>query len=150
MREDYSAWGECWSYFPHDDARSRAYRWGEDGLLGTEDDEILTPAIDAALRRGIDVSGPWPADTVFVKATRREFDVVIACYHDQGLIPIKLLAFGAAVNVTIGLPIIRTSVDHGTAFDIAGRGIADADSMIHAVLLAAELATASARSRRAS
>ena len=123
---------------------------GEDGLLGTEDDEILTPAIDATLRRGIDVSGPWPADTVFVKATRREFDVVIACYHDQGLIPIKLLAFGSAVNVTIGLPIIRTSVDHGTAFDIAGRGIADADSMIHAVLLAAELATASARSRRAS
>ena len=123
---------------------------GEEGLLGSEDDEIITPAIDAALKRGIDVSGPWPADTVFVRATRREFDVVIACYHDQGLIPIKLLAFGAAVNVTIGLPIIRTSVDHGTAFDIAGRGIADADSMIQAVVLAAELATASARTRRAS
>jgi 4-hydroxythreonine-4-phosphate dehydrogenase len=123
---------------------------GEDGLLGTEDDEIITPAITAALERGIDVSGPWPADTVFVRATRREFDAVVACYHDQGLIPIKLLAFGAAVNVTIGLPIIRTSVDHGTAFDIAGRGIADADSMVQAVLLAAELATASARSRRAS
>jgi 4-hydroxythreonine-4-phosphate dehydrogenase len=123
---------------------------GEDGLLGSEDDEIITPAITAAIARGIDVSGPWPADTVFVRATRREFDAVVACYHDQGLIPIKLLAFGAAVNVTIGLPIIRTSVDHGTAFDIAGRGIADADSMIHAVLLAAELATASARGRRAS
>ena len=123
---------------------------GEDGLLGSEDDEIITPAITAAIARGIDVSGPWPADTVFVRATRREFDAVVACYHDQGLIPIKLLAFGAAVNVTIGLPIIRTSVDHGTAFDIAGRGVADADSMIQAVLLAAELATASARGRRAS
>ncbi len=86
---------------------------------------------------------------MFVRATRREFDVVIACYHDQGLIPIKLLAFGNAVNVTIGLPIVRTSVDHGTAFDIAGQGIADADSMVQAVLLAAELATASAQ-RRAS
>jgi 4-hydroxythreonine-4-phosphate dehydrogenase len=122
---------------------------GEDGLLGTEDDTVITPAIAATRARGIDVSGPWPADTVFVRATRREFDVVIACYHDQGLIPIKLLAFGTAVNVTIGLPIVRTSVDHGTAFDIAGQGIADADSMVQAVLLAAELATASAQ-RRAS
>jgi 4-hydroxythreonine-4-phosphate dehydrogenase len=122
---------------------------GEDGLLGSEDDTVITPAVTATRARGIDVSGPWPADTVFVKATRREFDVVIACYHDQGLIPIKLLAFGNAVNVTIGLPIVRTSVDHGTAFDIAGRGIADADSMVQAVLLAAELATASSQ-RRAS
>jgi 4-hydroxythreonine-4-phosphate dehydrogenase len=121
---------------------------GEDGLLGTEDDTVITPAITATRARGIDVSGPWPADTVFVKATRREFDAVIACYHDQGLIPIKLLAFGAAVNVTIGLPIIRTSVDHGTAFDIAGRDMADADSMIQAVLLAAELAMSPARPRR--
>ena len=122
---------------------------GEGGLLGSEDDAVITPAITATRARGIDVSGPWPADTVFVRATRREFDVVIACYHDQGLIPIKLLAFGNAVNVTIGLPIVRTSVDHGTAFDIAGQGIADADSMVQAVLLAAELATASAQ-RRAS
>jgi 4-hydroxythreonine-4-phosphate dehydrogenase len=122
---------------------------GEGGLLGSEDDAVITPAITATRARGIDVSGPWPADTVFVRATRREFDVVIACYHDQGLIPIKLLAFGTAVNVTIGLPIVRTSVDHGTAFDIAGQGIADADSMVQAVLLAAELATASAQ-RRAS
>ena len=122
---------------------------GEGGLLGTEDDTVITPAIAATRARGIDVSGPWPADTVFVRATRREFDVVIACYHDQGLIPIKLLAFGNAVNVTIGLPIVRTSVDHGTAFDIAGQGIADADSMVQAVVLAAELATASAQ-RRAS
>ena len=79
---------------------------------------------------------------MFLRATRGEFDVVVACYHDQGLIPVKLLAFGQAVNVTIGLPIIRTSVDHGTAFDIAGKGIADAGSMIAAVLLAARLARA--------
>ena len=77
---------------------------------------------------------------MFVRATRGEFDAVIACYHDQGLIPVKLLAFGQAVNVTLGLPIVRTSVDHGTAFDIAGRGVADAGSMIEAVLLAARLA----------
>jgi 4-hydroxythreonine-4-phosphate dehydrogenase len=77
---------------------------------------------------------------VFVRATRGEFDVVVACYHDQGLIPVKLVAFGEAVNVTLGLPIIRTSVDHGTAFDIAGKGIADPGSMIAAVLLAARLA----------
>jgi len=81
---------------------------------------------------------------VFVRAHRGEFDVVIACYHDQGLIPIKLLAFGQAVNVTLGLPIIRTSVDHGTAFDIAGRGAANPESMITAVLLAANLARTSA------
>ncbi len=81
-----------------------------------------------------------PADTVFVRASRGEFDVVVACYHDQGLIPVKLLAFGTAVNVTLGLPIIRTSVDHGTAYDIAGRGIANPGSMIAAVLLAARLA----------
>jgi 4-hydroxy-L-threonine phosphate dehydrogenase PdxA len=119
---------------------------GEDGLLGNEDREVLTPAIAAARRRGLDVSGPWPADTVFGRAARGEFDVVLACYHDQGLIPVKLLAFGRAVNVTLGLPIIRTSVDHGTAFDIAGRGIADAGSMVEAVLLAARLAGARAQS----
>jgi 4-hydroxythreonine-4-phosphate dehydrogenase len=123
---------------------------GEGGLLGHEEADIIQPAIAATQLRGIDVTGPWPADTVFVRATRREFDAVIACYHDQGLIPIKLLAFGTAVNVTIGLPIVRTSVDHGTAFDLAGRNRADAESIVHAVLLAAELATASARRRRAS
>jgi 4-hydroxythreonine-4-phosphate dehydrogenase len=88
----------------------------------------------------VNVSGPFPADTVFTRAARGEFDVVVACYHDQGLIPVKLLAFGRAVNVTIGLPIVRTSVDHGTAFDIAGKGVADPGSMIEAVLLAARLA----------
>jgi len=86
------------------------------------------------------VTGPWPADTVFVKAVRGEYDAVIACYHDQGLIPVKLLAFGTSVNVTLGLPIVRTSVDHGTAFDIAGTGRADHTSMVEAVRLAARLA----------
>ena len=86
------------------------------------------------------MTGPLPADTVFVRAARGEFDCVLACYHDQGLTPVKLLAFGTAVNVTLGLPIVRTSLDHGTAFDIAGQGIADPGSMIESVLLAAELA----------
>jgi len=109
-------------------------------LFGDEELRVMRPAIEACRAHGIEVSGPFPGDTVFVRATRGEFDVVVACYHDQGLIPVKLLAFGQAVNVTIGLPIIRTSVDHGTAFDIAGRGVADAGSMIAAVLLAARLA----------
>ncbi len=115
---------------------------GEGGVLGVEDDRVLAPAVAAARARGIDVRGPFPADTVFVRASKGEFDCVIACYHDQGLIPVKLLAFGHAVNVTIGLPIIRTSVDHGTAFDIAGKGVADAGSMIEAVKLAARMAMA--------
>jgi 4-hydroxythreonine-4-phosphate dehydrogenase len=88
----------------------------------------------------VNIEGPIPGDTVFVRAARGEYDCVIACYHDQGLIPVKLLSFGNAVNVTIGLPIIRTSVDHGTAFDIAGKGVANAGSMIAAVKLAAEMA----------
>ena len=113
---------------------------GEHGLFGREDVEVIAPAIEACRACGVDVSGPFPADTVFVRASRGEFDVVVACYHDQGLIPVKLLAFGQAVNVTLGLPIVRTSVDHGTAFDIAGKGVADPQSMIAAVLLAARLA----------
>jgi 4-hydroxythreonine-4-phosphate dehydrogenase len=112
---------------------------GEDGLIGVEEGAVLTPSVAAARAAGIDIRGPFPGDTVFVRASRGEFDAVIACYHDQGLIPIKLLAFGHAVNVTLGLPIVRTSVDHGTAFDIAGKGIADAGSMVEAVLLAARL-----------
>ena len=115
---------------------------GEEGLLGTEDRDVLAPAIAACVTDGIDVRGPFPADTVFLRATRGEFDAVIACYHDQGLIPVKMVAFGKAVNVTLGLPIIRTSVDHGTAFDIAGQGKADAGSMIEAIKLAARLAGA--------
>lgn len=113
---------------------------GEAGVLGNEDEAVLAPAVDAARADGIDATGPWPGDTVFLRASRGEFDAVIACYHDQGLIPVKLLGFGKAVNVTIGLPIIRTSVDHGTAFDIAGTNQADPGSLIEAVLLAARLA----------
>ena len=115
---------------------------GEEGLLGVEEQHVLRPAVQAAQARGLQVAGPFPGDTIFVRASRGEFDVVIACYHDQGLIPVKLLAFGRAVNVTLGLPIVRTSVDHGTAFDIAGRNVADPSSMIEATLLAARLATA--------
>lgn len=112
---------------------------GEDGLLGTEDAQVIAPAVQRARAEGIDVSGPYPADTLFVRAARGDFDVVVAMYHDQGLVPVKLAAFGKSVNVTIGLPIIRTSVDHGTAFDIARKGVADPGSMIEAVLLAARL-----------
>lgn len=118
---------------------------GEHGLLGAEEENVIVPAIAACRARGVRVDGPFPADTLFLRAMRDEFDVVIACYHDQGLIPVKLAAFGRAVNVTLGLPIVRTSVDHGTAFDIAGRGTADASSMIEAVLLAARLAQARQR-----
>ncbi len=114
---------------------------GEDGLLGDEERRVLRPAVEMARARGVGIDGPFPADTLFVRAARGEFDAVIACYHDQGLIPVKLLAFGRAVNVTLGLPIIRTSVDHGTAFDIAGKNAADPSSLIEATLLAARLAT---------
>jgi 4-hydroxythreonine-4-phosphate dehydrogenase len=113
---------------------------GEHGLFGVEEERAIRPAIAACCALGINASGPFPGDTIFVRAARGEFDVVIACYHDQGLIPVKLVAFGQAVNVTLGLPIVRTSVDHGTAFDIAGRGVADPSSMIAAVRLAARLA----------
>ena len=115
---------------------------GEAGLLGTEDRAVLEPAVARARSRGVNIEGPLPADTIFVRAARGAFDAVVACYHDQGLIPVKLLAFGRAVNVTLGLPIVRTSVDHGTAFDIAGTGTADPSSMIEATLLAARLAVA--------
>ena len=114
---------------------------GEHGLMGSEDERVLRPAVAAARDRGIDVQGPLPGDTVFRRALDGEFDAVVACYHDQGLIPIKLIGFGQAVNVTLGLPIIRTSVDHGTAYDIAGRGVADSTSMVEAIRLAASLVT---------
>lgn len=113
---------------------------GEGGLLGTEDDQVIAPAVRQAKADGVDASGPYPADTLFVRAARGDFDVVVAMYHDQGLVPVKLAAFGKSVNVTIGLPIVRTSVDHGTAFDIARTGVADSSSMVEAVLLAAKLA----------
>ena len=116
---------------------------GEEGLLGEEERMVIGPAVQAARGRGIQIEGPLPGDTVFVRATKGEFDAVIACYHDQGLIPVKLLAFGHSVNVTLGLPIIRTSVDHGTAFDIAGQDKADPTSLIEATLLAGRLASGS-------
>ena len=115
---------------------------GEQGLMGDEEVRVLRPAVDASRDGGIDVVGPLPGDTVFVRALNGEYDAVVACYHDQGLIPVKMAAFGRAVNVTLGLPIVRTSVDHGTADDIAGKGIADPSSMIEAVRLAARLAAA--------
>ena len=118
---------------------------GEGGLLGKEEVERFLPVVAACRSDNIDIIGPLPADTVFVNAVRGQFDAVVACYHDQGLIPAKLVAFGETVNVTLGLPIIRTSVDHGTAFDIAGQGVADSSSMIEAVLLAARLASESLR-----
>ncbi len=108
--------------------------------MGQEEIEVIMPAIRDARLEGLDVTGPLPADTVFGRAARGEFDCVLACYHDQGLIPVKLLAFGTAVNVTLGLPIVRTSPDHGTAFDIAGQGIADPGSLVESVVLASELA----------
>ena len=113
---------------------------GEDGLLGSEENRVLRPAVEEARARGVDIDGPFPGDTIFGRATRGEFDAVIACYHDQGLIPVKLLAFGRAVNVTLGLPIVRTSVDHGTAFDIAGTGKADERSLVQAMRDAVALA----------
>ncbi|HUF48533.1 MAG TPA: 4-hydroxythreonine-4-phosphate dehydrogenase PdxA [Vicinamibacterales bacterium] len=113
---------------------------GEGGLLGPEDRDVIAPVVTELRAGGLDVSGPHPADTVFVRAARGEFDAVIAAYHDQGLVPVKLLSFGRAVNVTLGLPIVRTSVDHGTAFNIARQGRADAGSLIEAILLAVRLA----------
>jgi len=115
---------------------------GEHGLLGNEDEAVLKPAVDACARDGLLVQGPFPADTLFVRALHGQFDAVMACYHDQGLVPVKLLAFGRAVNVTLGLPIVRTSVDHGTAFDIAWTGKASASSLIAAVHWAVALSRA--------
>lgn len=112
---------------------------GERGLFGDEDGREIAPAIAEAQAAGIDASGPIPGDTVFVRALRGEFDAVVAMYHDQGHIPVKLAGMGHGVNVTVGLPIIRTSVDHGTAFDIVGRGVAEASSLVEAIRLAAEL-----------
>ena len=113
---------------------------GESGLFGTEDAERIAPAVAEAAREGINVSGPHPPDTVFARARKGEFDMVVVQYHDQGHIPIKLMGFEGGVNVTVGLPFFRTSVDHGTAFDIAGTGKAEHESMRAALDLARELA----------
>ncbi len=112
----------------------------EGGLFGMEEASEMVPAVEHFRRvEEMNVAGPFSADTVFLRASRGEFDAVVACYHDQAMIPVKCLSFGEAVNVTLGLPFIRTSVDHGTAFDIAGRGIAEHSSMVAAITLAAEL-----------
>ena len=120
---------------------------GEGGLFGREEIEVITPAIEAARARGLDVTGPLAPDTVFMRARHTqaqpgEFDVVLAMYHDQGLIPVKYLGVDKGVNVTLGLPLVRTSPDHGTAFDIAGQGVADASSLIEAVRMARSLGPA--------
>jgi 4-hydroxythreonine-4-phosphate dehydrogenase len=112
---------------------------GENGMFGDEDTRIIRPAIDAARRIGIDAHGPFPADTIFIRAAAGDWDLVVAMYHDQGLIPVKLLGWDKAVNVTVGLPIVRTSPDHGTAFDIAGQGKASEGSMKAAIELAVRL-----------
>jgi 4-phospho-D-threonate 3-dehydrogenase / 4-phospho-D-erythronate 3-dehydrogenase len=118
---------------------------GENGLLGTEDRDVIGPAVEEARGKGIDASGPFPADTIFAKALHGagfapSFDLVVAMYHDQGLAPVKLIARDRTVNMTVGLPVVRTSPDHGTAFDIAGKGVADAGSMRAAIELAVRLA----------
>lgn len=116
---------------------------GENGLFGNgEEEEKIVPAINSAVKEGINVSGPHPADTLFYRAQKGDFDIVVAMYHDQGHAPIKVLGLEQGVNITVGLPIIRTSVDHGTAFDIAGKGTADESSMVEAIQQAIKLAPA--------
>jgi len=112
---------------------------GEGGILGNEEIEEISPAIKFAREMGIDARGPFPADTVFLRAIKGEFDVVLAMYHDQGHIPVKVFGFEKSVSVALGLPFIRTSVDHGTAFDIAGKGVAEAESMKEAIKVAVSL-----------
>ncbi len=109
---------------------------GENGQFGREDLDIIAPAVAAARAEGLDASGPHPPDTVFMRARAGEFDIVVAQYHDQGLIPVKYLGLDKGVNITVGLPFVRTSVDHGTAFDIAGKGLADPSSLAEALRLA--------------
>lgn len=112
---------------------------GEGGMFGDEEETAITPAVREAQEEGIPVTGPYPPDTLFYRAGKGEFEIVVAMYHDQGLIPLKLIAFESGVNVTVGLPLIRTSPDHGTAYDIAWQGKADPSSMVEAVNLAASL-----------
>jgi 4-hydroxythreonine-4-phosphate dehydrogenase len=109
------------------------------GLFGEEEATIIQPAVQAAAGEGLDVSGPWPSDTLFVRARRGDFDGIVAMYHDQGHIALKLLGGPHAVNISAGLPLVRTSVAHGTAYDIAGKGLADAQGLVEAVRVAARL-----------
>jgi 4-hydroxythreonine-4-phosphate dehydrogenase len=115
---------------------------GEGGLFGDEEGRVITPAIERARAEGIDATGPWPPDTLFGRAVAGDFDVAIAMFHDQGHIAVKVLGFETGVNATIGLPIVRTSVDHGTAFDIAGTGKASHDSLVEAITVGASMAEA--------
>ena len=115
---------------------------GEDGKIGTEDRDLIAPVLNALCAEGMDIAGPLSADTMFHPAARARYDAAIAMYHDQALIPIKTIDFASGVNVTLGLPFVRTSPDHGTAFDIAGKGVADPTSTIAAVRLAAQMAAA--------
>ena len=115
---------------------------GEGGLFGDEEAAMIAPAVDLCRRSGIDASGPWPPDTIFRRAFLGEFDVVVAMTHDHGLIPLKLVHFEDGVNVTMGLPILRTSVDHGTAYDLAGKGTASPASLLAAIRMAAAMAVA--------
>ena len=112
---------------------------GENGLMGNEESLIIKPAVERAMREGINVSGPWPPDTVFLMAREGSFDIVVSQYHDQGLIPFKYLGLEDGVNITVGLPFVRTSPDHGTAFNIAGKGLANPSSFINSVSYAAKL-----------
>jgi 4-hydroxythreonine-4-phosphate dehydrogenase len=120
---------------------------GEGGLFGREDQDLLRPAVDRCRAMGLDVSGPYSADSLYYRAHSGDFDLVLAPYHDQGLAPVKLFAHGQSTNVTLGLPYIRTSPDHGTAFDIAGQGIADPAGMLSALQCAVDLAERQARQR---
>ena len=113
---------------------------GEGGSIGREDAEIIAPAVARLQAEGVDARGPAPADSLFHADARARFDAVVCMYHDQALIPVKMLDFWGGVNLTLGLPIVRTSPDHGTAFDIAGRGLARPDSLIAAIRMAAEIA----------
>ena len=112
---------------------------GEGGLFGNEEGDHRSRAVQKARGRGWSVSGPWPADTLFYRAVQGEFDAVVCMYHDQALIPLKLLHFDSAVNITLGLPFIRTSVDHGVAYDLAGRGLASSRSLEEAIRLAVRM-----------
>jgi len=122
---------------------------GEGGALGDDESKIIAPAIDILRAEGMDITGPWPPDTMFTETARARYDAAICMYHDQALIPLKTIDMHHGVNITLGLPIVRTSPDHGTAFDIAGKGIADASSLIAALDLAAQLANMRARGQAA-
>jgi 4-hydroxythreonine-4-phosphate dehydrogenase len=145
LRITHTALTKTLGYAPHIGVAGLNPHAGEGGLFGHEEQTIIAPAIAAAKAEGLNVSGPFAPDTVFMRARAKngqpgEFDVVVAMYHDQGLIPVKYLGVEQGVNVTLGLPLVRTSPDHGTAFDIAGTGKADAASLVAAIRMARELA----------